>query len=650
MTWTIDATSGALAHSGTTREVWQVGTTLPATYEVRAQGNDPADNIKVVVRCSGDGRSCFECGIEGTNVVIRKIAYGVVGANLASSAHGLSANETYTLRVRGTGSEIECAVVKSSGAVVSVTYDSTDYQLYRHWGVATDENNAAVQYLISAERTAVTATVSDVLVVISGGDLWASYDGLSIQLVATRVMPSTGPVSMDSLDGKVYIVGGGRARIFDPVAREVDDWVPTAGTLPGGTADGITKATIVRQYRGRLVLGGMDDEPNNLYFSAVGEPLNWDTGEATFGAAVALGVGRNVTVGEPVVALGVLSNNSLMVGCTNSVYVLTGDVGDTAGELIPVALTTGCSGRNAVTQAEEGANIVHSPEGLFLVSGAGVVPVSRDVLTESIQFERTARDNYNVTLCRDPARHGLHVFIDTGSTSAVHFWYDELTGRYAAGAGGFFPETYPVRPTCAVIWRGRPVIGTADGRIVEFSSSATADIGTAIDSYVHLQQIDAPGVENDVMLTRLALWLAPDGDQVSVEVFGAATPQELYDSSTRRTLVGATEYPPRGVAMCPRVRAPALSVRLRNTATGRRWAFETADVHFEVGRRISRLGWQAAATPGTSCTPGTNTTTTTPPPPPPPPDSEPEVTPPGPPPPPPPPSPETQAGGGIYMP
>lgn len=651
MTWTINTTSGALAHSGTTREVWVVGTSLPATYEVNAQCNDPADNIKIVVRSSNDGRSCFECGVEGANVIIRKITYGVLGSALATAAHGLSAGETFTIRVQGTGSELSCSILKSSGAEVNITYDTTDFQLYKHWGVATDETNAAVQFLSSAERTAIESTVADVLVVVSGGDLWASFDGISIQQVASRVMSSDGAVSMDSLDGKVYLVGGGRARVFDPVARTVDDWVPTAGTLPGQTADGVTNATIIRQYRGRIALAGMDDEPQNVYFSAVGDPLAWDTAELAAGAAVALGVGRNVTAGEPIVALGVLSTNALLIGCSHSMYVLGGDAGDLASELIPIALTTGCSGRNAITAAEDGTNIVHSPDGLFVVSGTGVSPISRDVLTESIQFPRADREDYRVTICRDPARHGLHVFLDAGTTASVHFWYDELTGRYQPGAGGFFPETYPVRPSCAVIWRGRPVIGTADGRIVEFDNDSTSDITTAIDSYVHLQLITPPSIEQDAILTRFVMSLATEGDQVSVEVFGGATAQDVYDADERRTLMSATEYPPRGAAICPRVRAPALSVRIRNTIAGRRWGFEAAEAAVDAGRRISRTGWNAAIAPGHSCTPGTNPDAGSEPdvfPPPPPPPS---VGPPPPPPPPPAPDIEGDAGlSGVYVP
>lgn len=650
MTWNINATSGALLHSGSVREAWLVGTALPATYEVRAQCNDKTDNIKVVVRSSGDARSCFECGAEGNNVIIRKITYGTVGAALATSAHGLATGETFTIRVRGTGAAIECAIVKSSGAAVVVTYTTTDFQLYRHWGVATDENTGEVQYLISAERTAVQGSVTDALVVISGGDLWASFDGLSIQQVVSRVMPQTGPVSMDSLDGKVYIVGGGRARVFDPLLRTVIDWVPTSGTLPGQTANGITTAKIVKSYRGRLAL--VEPDSNNVYFSAVAEPLIWDVGELAEGRAVTLGINRNATIGEPVVALNVLSNNSLLLGCTNSMYVLAGDPGDASGELLPISLTNGCSGPNAVTQAEEGTSIVHSPEGLGVLSGGGFVPISRDVLTERIQFARSLRDSYNVTLCRDPARHGLHVFLDAGSTASMHFWYDELTGRYQPGTGGFFPEKYPMRPTCAVIWRGRPVIGTATGRIVEFLSTAEDDLGSAIDSYVHLQQIDAPGIENDALLTRFAMWLTPDSNQVSVEVFGAPTPQELYDASTRRQLMGATEYFPRGVALCPRVRAPALSVRIRNNIAGRSWAFEAAEADVEAGRRIARLGWQAGPTPGAICNPPGEVSTSPPAPPaPPPPPPPPPVSPPSPPPPPPAsPNLESSAGGGIYFP
>lgn len=602
MPWSIDSTTRTLTHTGTNRDVFVVDSTLPATWELRAQSNDYTDNTKLAVRLSGDGRSGFELGVEGANVVIRKITYGVVGSSLATSAHGLSAGETFTIRARGTGDELEAAIVKSSGAVVAVTYNTTDFLHHRYWGVVGDENNALVQALSWAERVAQEATVEDVGLAIIGGDLYASYDGSTWRLVAGSIMPREGKVSMAPLDGLVYMVGGGRAKVFDPVARTVTDWIPTSGSLPGQTESGTTTATILIQFRGRLMLAGIESEPNNAYFSAIAEPLTWDTAELVPGRAVALGVGRNVTVGDPIVGAAVLSNNALLIGCSNSIYILQGDPDDLASDLTPVALNTGCSGVRAITTAEDGLGLVHSPEGLYLVpQGGAPVALSRDVLTERIEYPRTDRSSYQVCLLRDPARAGILIFLNAGAGS-THFWYDERTGGYRRGRGGFFPEKYAYQPTCGMVWRGRPVIGTSDGRIVEFDDDATTDDSTAIESFYHFA-LDAPGVEQDIIIRRLAGYLSDDSDSVKLTYYGGETMQTAFNTTTRWTIAGPATLRRRGQALTFRARAPAITVKVAPAASGDFHASEEWEVQIETGRRTSPIGKQAALAASASCTP-----------------------------------------------
>lgn len=610
MAWTRDTTSGVLTHAGTSRDYWDPnadfagGLALPASAEIQVQCAAASHNIKVLVRGSADGRTGYECGIEGANVIIRKITMGVVGSALDTAAHGLGASETFTLKVRLTAETIAVNVVKTSGAEVPVDYATTDLNRYNSWGFICNVNNGLILAATVAEVGLSSVTVEDVLIQVCGGDVWASgADGARTQLIGSRAFPSTAQVSLAVLDGKVYGVGGGKAVVIDPAAKTVTAWVPTSGSLPGTTGTGTTTASIACQYRGRIWLAGIEGEANVLYGSAIGDPLVWDTGELAEGRAVAIGVGRNQQVGDAIIALAVAVNNTMIIGCRNSIYALLGDPADGGAEVSPLTTSVGVSGPRAITIIAEGVTAFHSPEGLFVInSAAAPQSISRDVLASLIQFPRDSREDYTVTLLRDPSRHGLHVCITPDTGTPTHLYYDERVGQYQAGTGGFFPEQYNFSPTCGTIWRGRPVFGTTTGYIVQFNDSDTpSDYGTvAIDSYLTLTLVDEEPHNNDTILDSVVPMLGSSSGDAVMTIYGGKTPEAAY-SATERWSLGSytlTTIPNRTLV---RQRGPALAVQLRNNTAGESFVFEGLDATVYVGRSISRAGWKPALAVGTPC-------------------------------------------------
>jgi len=600
MAWTLDATSGVLTHAGTTRDFWDPGVTLPAQVEIRCQLQAYSHNIKVLVRGSLDGRTGYEVGIEGSNLIIRKITVGVTGSALQTTAHGLGASESFTLVVRLTADEIKATVVKTSGAELSVTETSDDWSAQTAWGFVSAVDGATIGQATYAEVGLTSTTIADVLVIVVGGDVWANY-GNGFERLGSRAFPTTCQVSMDTLDGHVYAVGGGKAIDIDPGARTVAAWTASSGSLPGADGAGTTKASVVCSYSGRIWLGGIEDETNNLYASAIGEPNTWDTAELEEGRAVAVGVGRTQAVADAVVALCVSSTNALLIGCTNSLSVLLGDPAE-AGQLVPLSQSNGCSGLNAITTASEGLNVVHCPEGLYLAQpGASPTPISRDVLTELIQYPRVYRSDYQVTLIRDPARHGLHIFLSQESGS-THFWYDERTGGYEAGAGGFFPEQYPFTPTCAAIWQGRVIIGTSDGHLVEFvDDGSRSDYGTtAIDGYFTLTLVDEDPYDNDTIVDHVYGVLGVNSGDAELTVYGGQTAEAAYDSTERWSL-GTFTLPQNPQRVYVRKRGSALALKLRNATAAEDLVFEALEADVRTGRPLSRSGWKPALAVGTPC-------------------------------------------------
>lgn len=579
MSWARDSTSGVLTHSGTTRDYWEAkdssGTpiALPATAEVSFQVNLASKNIKFWIG-SGDGRSGHEVGIEGTDVVIRKVDFNDEGSALDSAAHGIGSTEPFTLTVRLLGDKIRCTVLRTSGAAVSIETAITAYENYKSWGFICHEDGGTVSFATYTELTPRQGSVSEIPWAVGGGELHASYNGTTLELVASRLFGISDQVSGAVLNGWLYLVGGGRGWIWKPVERVVIPFVPTAGSLPGQGNDGTTDAKIACVYRAGLCLSGVNSTANAVYRSAIGEGLNFNTGELTPGHAIVFGTGAErstLHIADSIIALSVLNDNVLFIGCQNSAYTLVGDPAEGAAQLMPMSLFSGVSGPKAIATAEEGVNVVHCPEGLYAVQlGRSPVPISQGVLRSGITFPRARRDSYRVSIVRDASRSGMHIWI-SGSDSR-HFWFDERLG-YAGSAGGFFPESYHAsvgNPTVGWIWKGQVIFGTTTGKICRFNG--TTDLGYAIASKATLGVLgegddEAFEPDNDTVLTGLCVTLGADSEDATVKVFGGRTAEDAYSLTSRYELLGGQVAEPGAPTMLEfKVRAPFLTIELSSSS------------------------------------------------------------------------------------
>lgn len=651
MAWTRDSTSGVLTHSGTTRDFWNPGTTFPATARFEAVASNRTGQVRIVVYATPDGRTGFECGIDPSNeanVIIRPVALGVAGANLDSDAHGVPAGTPFTIRVEIIGTLITCSIIAAGYAVVSVSYVNTTeptYTAFTAWGLVSSVNGATVQAGSVAELRAVLGEVSEVLVGVANGDVYAAYDEDDISLIAiggAGAFSASSDVGLTVLDGVVYGVDGSNARKIDVVARRVyaygpDDvgtnWnITTTGAPPGaeevtGAANerrpGTTKARTICAHRGRLFFGGMDDEPHALYATAIGEPQMLLTSEPVEGRAFAQGVGRSAGTAHTILSLNSVNDNVLLIGCTRSIHALIGDPAEGVTEMVEVSSDTGISGLNAVTTSIGGVNIAHSPDaGLLLIPiGQAPVPVSASVLTEYMQFERGRRGEFYVSMVRDTQRHGLHIFLtlrdDDGS---VHLWYDERIGSYTPGAGGFFPETYPdaAGPTCAVNWRGRVILGGKTGYLYEYDDAAGDDDGTAITTRMPLSLMNDDGIAGDTILQWCKVELTNESDAVTFKIYGGPTVEAAYGLTTRELLLSRS-LSPYSAPLPFRLRSRALVAELSSNTADIFWRLEYVEANTTVGPMLRRGVKTTRATPGAPCTPFVPASPPPPPPPPPPP-------------------------------
>lgn len=627
MAWTRNSTSGVLTHSGTAREVWNPGTSVPAMARIYADCSTTAHAIGIMVPMTQDGRTGLRCGIDPsdtTKVMIRRVTFGVEAANLDDDAHGIPAGIPFRLQVEIIGNVISVSTIASGYATVTVSYTNATaptYSEFSNWGLVSAVNGATVLAASIMELRAVLAEVSEVLVGVANGSVYLAFDEDTIALAnngAGAFSPSA-DVSLTVLDGVVYGVDGTKAKKINVLTRTVLDWGPddigsnwditVNGALPGaeevtGDADarkpGTTTARVARAHKGRIYLAGMDESPHALYACAVLEPQMWYTGELAEGRAFALGVDRKPGASYTILSLKSVSDNVLLIGCSRAIQLLVGDPVDGFPEIVEVASDVGISGLSAVTTGIEGVNIAHSPDaGLLLVPVSGApVPVSAGVLTELIQFPRGDRQAYAVTLVRDTQRHGLHIFLTLReSTGSVHLWYDEKIGGYQPGAGGFFPEDFPddCDPICAVNWRGSVIMGGKTGYLWKFGTTA-ADNGAGITTRMPLSLMNDDGVIGDTVLSYFKAELSDSSDAVTCRIFGGNTVEGAYSLAHREQLFSRslTAF---SAPIIHRLRSRALVAEFSSTAAGTEWRLEAvaAEVSKTAMLRRSRATTIAAA-------------------------------------------------------
>lgn len=601
-TWTKDS-QGVWTLSGDgTRTTVTTDEPVPSDVAIRLQCNEISDEVAVVVRSSPDGRSCWEVAIEGTDLLIRRVVYGVPLDPDVRVAHNIPQGTAYLIEARIVQNDLRALI---NGTQLANFDISSHYANFNRAGFSGIKNGATVSLFQRCELVPIVSERADVLVAVANGDIWCSLDGSSLTLVQAGAMRSTGTVDIAEYRGKAYLVDGSRAKIFDPTDLSVVDWKPTAGTLPGQTGDGTTTAKIVAAHRGRLFLAGADDDPQNLWASAVGDPLDWDTTATTAGRAFVLGGAggsQSPRVGQPITALQVSSGNDLVVGCVGQIWRLLGDPALGPIETSTISLEYGISGKDALAQVSEGVIIGHAPEGVVLISN-GVINLSQNVLTEGIQIPRKNQALYRIQVVRDPTRHGTHIFLtyetQPSSGTSLHFWYDDRAGGLNPGAGGFFPEQYPnnIGPMATVLWRGEVLLGGRDGYIRGYDDTVKSDDGTnAIDSYF-TSTWSLPDTIGDTIHEKSFIELGMDSDPVTITIYGGRSIEEAHDSTRRFRLSSVKTVSYAGTPLVDRVRAPAMVMQVRNNTLDKWIHVERIETHLRAGRHKRRWGKPVAPAP-----------------------------------------------------
>lgn len=507
----------------------------------------------------------------------------------------LSTTHTATLRVRAGG--VVSALI--DGVVIATVTEASPFIFggANSYGFALDGNDPTLDavtiddFQITTPGGGGTLSKTALKLIATSGD--TVYIGDSPPTMGAISNAASFPiddtsffVSAATLFSKTYLVDGSDIFQIDLATEQFETYTVSAGTPP-------TNPTIAVAWRGRLVLSGDRNEPQNIWASEVNDPTDWNISVTppTETMAWVANTGNLGRVGPPVHALIPVSDDILVVGCEQSMFVIRGDLASN-GSIDNLTENTGIVGQNAWCRAADGSIYFVGGNGFYKMAPDGSEPVeiSRDIYPQF--FQGFDRSQMFVTCVYDPSRYGIWIFLaplDEDDAPAVSLFYDAILG-------GFWPIEFTneplIGPLSAVFWDGfestlrYPTLGGYDGRLsaLTFANRHDSDgvTNVEIESYLFVGPLSISSVD-DAIFTRLDITggEVKTGDDAGVwnvnwTVYGGPTAYDVtegfasapYSSAGNIAAAGRfnTEY--------PRVRGGWFSLKFDNGVTGNYWSLE----------------------------------------------------------------------------
>jgi hypothetical protein len=413
------------------------------------------------------------------------------------------------------------------------------------------------------------------IVVVSGGSVYTGdkTSGIAIATSGTSVLSTlVEKVHMTDSIGKMYLVDGTAYKKLDNATNTVSTWTATApGALP---VSGSNTCRLIASYRGRIVLSGLVDDPQNWFMSAAGDPLDWDYG-ATVSAVMAV-AGNNTVAGkcpDIVTCLAPLGDDIMVIGGDHTIWLMRGDPAD-GGRIDNLSQQMGILGQDSYCV---------DPDGTFYFFGNGVLwsmskpqpyakqepkPMSRGRLDKTLNAIDYSQNT--VKLLWDETFHGIHIYIvPSASGATTHYWWDARTD-------GFWKDQYPTThgPVSVMIFDADAasdrtvLLGGWDSYIRQTDASSLTDDGTTILSRVKFGPITPGGVHHNCKLNRVVTRTDPATDPFLLRVYAANSPDQVVLATTpawATTVDAVTPY-----AM-PRITGNSLLFELINDSFSTAW-------------------------------------------------------------------------------
>lgn len=345
-----------------------------------------------------------------------------------------------------------------------------------------------------------------------------------------------------------------------------------------------SRCSLITVWGGRIVLSGLETDPNNIFMSAVGDPFDWDyspavqTVQQAVAGSITDGYGKNPDV---VTALIPYTDDVLLIGGTHSIYRLLGNPAE-GGVVVNVTNITGIAYGSAWCQSPEG--IIYffgSRGGVYKIEPETGIPSKLTAMTIDERLADINLDDNIVTLVWDDRSLAVRVYVSPNDgTATTHYLWDirnEAWWPFSYANADHNPLAVHLLSGNTVIERSILEYGQ-DGYVRKIDVDATSDDGSPIESYVYL------GPFSGMMFVEIAATLREGSGNVTWAACSASSMEKALEIAPRQTgrFIG-------GRNACQWPRAFIEQGYFRLSATGP-WALESLAVAVEqVSETFNRV-------------------------------------------------------------
>ena len=403
--------------------------------------------------------------------------------------------------------------------------------------------------------------------------------------------------------GKLYYTDGLSYAVYDPRSTTdggltanggVTSWASTSGKLPA-------RCRLIETWRGRVVLSGDPEDPQNWYMSGVSDATKWDFSPSvpTAGDAISGNTTRAGLSPDLVNALVPYNDDLLVLGGDHQLWVLRGDP-LTGGAFDLISDVTGMAwGRPWCKDPAGRLYFFGSRGGVYVMAGATPVPqrLSRDRIERQLQDEVDLGSNY-VRLFWNYRDEGLHVFQfpygAVGSAPLKSWFWDAKNDAWWVDTFDVSDDEdgnsgYLYQPTAGLVADGdlpndrKLYLGLGTGAVRMWDEAANSDAGRRIDSFVTIGPMTPSTGSREFRFNQFQANLASDQNGCTAELISSDETDRLEEAQHRFQLV-----PGRNPYKRLPMRGSAAWLRLRNGALNERWAYESASIRASVMGRARR--------------------------------------------------------------
>ena len=429
------------------------------------------------------------------------------------------------------------------------------------------------------------------LTAVSQGNVYVCPAGQTSWTAATNNTGDTPPLIYTGvlfstvLNQKVWFADGVNWVYYDPRTNTVERWAASAGTLPVDT-DG-NRPRLICTWRGRMVLSGLLEDPQNWFMSKIGDPTNFDYAPLDISPDQAI-AGNNSPmglIGDVVTALIPYNDDVLIVGGDHTLYVFAGDP-MAGGQIDLISDAIGVAWGQAWCKDPYGTLYFFSNRtGIYsLIPGEKPVRISQQI--EQLLLDVDTGSN-SIRLVWDDRYQGFHVFITPliSPTDSRHFFYEQRTGAWWTTTF-VNPRHSPL--TVATFDGNLPgdrvaLIGSWDGYVRSFDPDAEDDDGEDILSEVLIGPLVTKELD-DILLKDLQAVLGEDSGEVEWEVYTGTTAEIALLNEPVASGVWSAG---RNYTSPARVSGHAIYLRLSSKD---RWSMETVRARLSGRGKVRRRG------------------------------------------------------------